>query len=367
MSTSAVLLTVGAMTATDTAFNPAKVEAFAGKLLPILSGALVSHMIDLGDRTGLFASSAEGGTSQEIAERAGAQERYVREWLGCMAISGIIDYDVTSDTYSLAPEHAMLLVGPGSMTPMARANTTLAPHVTGVARAFREGGGVPYSDYAPEFTEAMDGLGRGAFDQFLVQSYLPMAPGLTDLLTAGATAADFACGTGHALVVLAQAYPNSTFTGYDSDPFAIDRAKAEAAELGLKNVTFELTDILEVAPKQPLDAAFMFDALHDQVDPAGVLATVHRALRPGGTFLLREPHAADDLAGNLGDPMSAVMYAVSTLHCLTVSLAHDGAGIGTAFGEGLARRLLREAGFQDPAVQPAPGHPFDAVYVTRRA
>lgn len=355
------------MTATDTAFNPAKVEAFAGKLLPILSGAMVSHMIDLGDRTGLFASAAAGGTSQEIADRAGAHERYVREWLGCMAVTGIVDYDAASDIYSLPPEHAVLLVGPGSMAPIARANTTLAPHVSGVARVFREGGGVPYSDYAPEFTEAMDGLGRGAFDQFLVQAYLPMAPGLTDLLAAGATAADFACGTGHALTVLARAYPNSTFTGYDSDPFAIERAKAEAAEQGLKNVSFELADILKTAPSQPLDAAFMFDALHDQVDPAGVLAVVHRSLKPGGTFLLKEPHAADDLAGNLGNPMASVMYAVSTLHCLTVSLAHDGAGIGTAFGEGLARRLLQEAGFQDPTVQPAPGHPFDAVYVTRRA
>lgn len=361
------LLTVSGMTATDTAFDPAKVEAFAGQLMPILSGAMVSHMIDLGDRTGLFAAVAGGGTTQDIADRAGLHERYVREWLGCMAAGGIVDYDAADDTYSLCPEHAVLLVGPGSMTPIARANTTLAPHVSSVARVFREGGGVPYSDYAPEFTEAMDGLGRGAFDQFLVQAYLPMAPGLTERLTAGARAADFACGTGHALVVMARAFPNSTFTGYDSDPFAIERARAEAAELGLQNVSFELTDILTAQPSEPLDAAFMFDALHDQVDPAGVLAVVHAALAPGGAFLLREPHAADDLAGNLGNPAAVVMYAVSTLHCLTVSLAHDGAGIGTAFGEGLARRLLQDAGFQDPAVHPAPGHPFDAVYVTQRA
>ena len=360
------LLTVSDMTATDTAFDPAKVEAFAGKLLPILANGLVSHMIDLGDRTGLFAAAAGGGTTAEIAARGGLQERYVREWLGCMAVNGIVDYDATDDTYRLVPEHAVLLVGPGSMAPMAHANTTLAPHVTGVARAFREGGGVSYSEYCPEFTEAMDGMGRGAFDQFLVQAYLPLDPGLTDQLTEGARAADFACGTGHALVVLAQAFPNSTFTGYDSDPFAIERARAEAAQFGLKNVSFELTDILKASPGESLDAAFMFDALHDQVDPTGVLAVVHGALRPGGTFLLREPHAADDLAGNLGNPMAGVMYAVSTLHCLTVSLAHGGAGIGTAFGEGQARRLLRDAGFQDPEVHPAPGHPFDAVYVTHR-
>ena len=367
MCHAAHLLTVSGMTATDTAFNPAKVEAFAGQLMPTLAGALVSHMIDLGDRTGLLAASAGGGTSQQIAERAGAQERYVREWLGCMAVAGIVEFDPSSDTYLLPAEHAVLLVGPGSMAPMARANTTLAPHVAGVARAFLEGGGVPYADYCPEFTEAMDGMGRGAFDQFLVPAFLPMAPGLTETMAAGGRAADFACGTGHALVVLGQAFTESTFIGYDSDPFAIERARAEAAQFGLENVTFELTDILKVEPAEPLDAAFMFDALHDQVDPTGVLATVHQALKPGGTFLLREPHAADDLAGNLGNPMATVMYAVSTLHCLTVSLAHDGAGIGTAFGEGLARRLLTGAGFQDPAVHPAPGHPFDAIYVTQKA
>ena len=111
----------------------------------------------------------------------------------------------------------------------------------------------------------------------------------------------------------------------------------------------------------------MFDALHDQVDPPGVLRRIHAALAPDGIFFLREPHAADTLEGNLGNPMAAVQYSVSTLHCLTVSLAHGGAGIGTVFGEQLARPLLADAGFEDPTMHPAPGQPFDVVYVTRPA
>ncbi len=215
----------------------------------------------------------------------------------------------------------------------------LAEHVPALARVFRDGGGVPYADFAPEFTDVMDAMGRGGFDQFLIDAYLPVVPGLTERLAAGARVADVACGTGHALVLLGQAFPASTFTGYDLDENAIDRARAEAAGAGLTNVHFELADIAQLAVDTPFDAVFMFDALHDQVDPAGVLQRIHQMLAPDGVLFLREPHAADTLEGNLDNPMAPIQYSVSTLHCLTVSLAHGGAGIGTVFGEQLARSL----------------------------
>jgi SAM-dependent methyltransferase len=323
-------------------------------------------MLDLGDRTGLFAATASGGgTSHEIAERAGLQERYVREWLGCMVTSAIIDYDPASGSYALPAEHAALLAGPGSMAPIARANTTLGRHVEAMAGVFRDGGGLPYEAYVPDFTDALDAMGRGGLDQFLVSGYLPLAPGLREKLTAGARVADFACGTGHALVLLAQAFPASTFAGFDLDPYSVSRARDEAADLGLGNVTFEQADIVAVTADPPFDAVFMFNALHDLPDPASALAAIRACLAPGGTFMLREPHAADTLEGNIGNPMAPVQYAVSTLHCLTVSLAHGGAGIGTVFGEGLARRMLGAAGFADPSMQPAPGNPLDALYITR--
>jgi len=127
-----------------------------------------------------------------------------------------------------------------------------------------------------------------------------------------------------------------------------------------------VADVARLAAGDSFDIVFMFDALHDQVDPGAVLTGVHDALAPGGLLFLREPHAGDTLAENLASPMAPVMYSVSTLHCLTVSLAHGGAGIGTAFGEGLARKLLTGAGFADPDRHPAPGTPFDCVYITRK-
>ena len=353
------------MATTEMGFDPGRVEAFVGHLMPILKGGLLSHMIDIGDRTGLFAAAAQGpATSQELADRAGLQERYVREWLGAMATEGIIDFDPADQTFTLAPEHAVLLVGASSMAPIAHANTVLAKHVPELARVFREGGGLPYADYTPEFTDAMDAIGRGGYDQFLLDAYLPLAPELIEKLSAGATAADVACGTGHTLVLMAGAFPASTFTGYDTDPIAIERARSEATAAGLTNVSFELADIAQLSVAAPLDAVFVFDALHDQVDPAGVLQRIHAALATDGTLFLREPHAADTLEANLANPMAPIQYSVSTLHCLTVSLAHDGAGIGTVFGEQLARRMLTEAGFADPVLHPAPGQPFDAVYIT---
>jgi SAM-dependent methyltransferase len=232
-------------------------------------------------------------------------------------------------------------------------------------QAFHEGGGVPYAAFTPEFTDAMDAMGRGVFDTMLLDSYLPLAPGLAETLAAGARVADVACGTGHALVILARAFPASTFVGYDLDEHAIARARAEATGAGVTNVTFEVADAARFTVATPFDVVFVFDALHDQVHPAAVLARVHDALAPGGLLFMREPHAADTLAGNLPNPMAPIFYSVSTLHCLTVSLAHGGVGIGSAFGEQMARRMLAEAGFGEADLHPAPGHPFDVVYVTR--
>jgi ubiquinone/menaquinone biosynthesis C-methylase UbiE len=194
-----------------------------------------------------------------------------------------------------------------------------------------------------------------------------MAPGLVDRLRGGARVADVACGTGHALVLLAQAFPASTFTGYDLDEGALERGRAEATAAGLTNVTFAMCDVATLQVEQPFDAVFMFDALHDQADPAGVLERVHAALAPGGTFFLKEPRVSSNLEDNIGNPFAPLVYSVSTLHCMPVSLALDGAGLGTAFGEQLARRLLTDAGFLDVGVHDAPGDPIDAVFITTKA
>ena len=355
-------------TTIETTFDGAKAEAFGGRIMSILTGSLLSSMVDIGHRTGLFTAAAEGpATSEQLAARAGLCERYVREWLGAVTTGGIVEYVEATGEFFLPPEHAALLTGPAGVGPVAVANTVLAGHTHQIAQVFREGGGVPYAAFTPEFTDIMDAMGRGVFDTMLLDRYLPLAPGLGETLAAGARVADVACGTGHVLVLLAQAFPASTFTGYDLDEHAIARARAEATGASLKNVTFEVLDVARLAAATPFDVVFVFDAIHDQVDPGAVLARIRDALVPGGLLFMREPHAADTLAGNLANPMAPIFYSISTMHCLTVSLAHGGAGIGSAFGEGLARRMLAEAGFGPADVHPAPGHPFDAVYVARTA
>jgi SAM-dependent methyltransferase len=353
---------------TDTAFDPAKVEEFSGRMMGIYAGSMLSYMIDIGHRTGLFPVAAGGpATSAEIAERAGLTERYVREWLGAMVTGGIVDHDATTSTYVLPPERAAVLTdGPMNLATFAQFNTHLGKHVHQVARAFREGGGVPYDEYRPEFTDVMDGISRGIFDAHLVDAYLPLVPGLVERLRAGGRVADVACGTGHALVLLGRAFPRSTFVGFDIDDGSIARARAETRGAGLDNVTFEACDAARLRVDEPFDAVLVFDALHDQVDPAAVLRSIHRALRAGGHLLMKEPYAADSLEGNRANPMAPILYSVSTLHCLTVSLAYGGAGIGTLMGERQARTLLDGAGFVDVQVHPAPGDPADAIYVAAR-
>jgi SAM-dependent methyltransferase len=361
--------TGGHMTTTTDTFDPAVAEAFAGTLFGFYTGGMLTFMIDIGHRTGLFEAAAKGpATSQELADRAGLHERYVREWLGAMATSHVFNYDARTRTYTLPAEHAACLTGGGSgnLAPISQFPAHMGKHLQQVAQAFREGGGVPYEAFRPEFTDVMDAGSRNGFDEHLIASTLPLAPGLTERLQAGARVADIGCGTGHAIVLMAAAFPSSSFVGYDMAEDALAKARAEAAEAGLENATFERCDVAQLAPEEPFDVIVSFDTIHDQVDPVAVLASVYGALVPGGTYLMQEPHVSSNLEDNLANPVAPLIYAVSTLHCLTVSLAHGGAGLGTAFGEQMARQLLADAGFADIAVNPSPGDPMDAVYVSHK-
>jgi 2-polyprenyl-3-methyl-5-hydroxy-6-metoxy-1,4-benzoquinol methylase len=357
------------MTATETELDPAEIEACSTHVLKIYGDTMLNYMIDIGHRTGLLASAAESpGTCAELAARAGLQERYVREWLATMVTGGVVEYDPAAKTYTLPPAYAAVLTGgPLPFASFARLQTHLAKHVHEVARAFREGGGVPYAAYRPEFTDVMDSISRTFFDLALVDGCLPQVPGLTESLEAGANVADVCCGTGHALVVLGRRFPNSTFVGYDLDEGAIGQARAEASGAGLTNVRFLVADAAGLGVTEEFDAVFVFDAVHDQVDPARVLESINASLKPGGVLYMKEPTAADNLEDNIGNPFAPVLYGCSTLHCMTVSLAHDGAGIGTAMGPKIAQGLLAGAGFADVTVNEAPGDPGDAVYIARKA
>lgn len=357
------------MTATETELDPAEIEAASTHVLQIYGDTMLNYMIDIGHRTGLLAAAAEGpATSDELAARAGLTERYVREWLATMVTGNVVEYDPGTKTYTLPRAYAAVLTGgPLPFASFAQMQTHLGKHVHEVARAFREGGGVPYAAYRPEFTDVMDNISRTFFDLALVDGCLAQVPGLVEQLDAGAAVADVCCGTGHSLVVLGRRFPNSTFVGYDFDEGAIGRARAEATGAGLTNVVFNVCDAARLGVEDEYDAVFVFDAIHDQVEPDRVLSSIHTALKPGGVLYVKEPCAADNLEDNIGNPFAPVLFGCSTLHCMTISLAHGGAGIGTGMGQALAQQLLASAGFEDVRVEPAPGDPGDAVYISRKA
>jgi SAM-dependent methyltransferase len=351
------------------AINQERAAAFADQLFGYYTGGFVTFMIDLGVRTGLLDAVAEGpATSTRLAARAGLQERYVREWLGAVATAGIVDYNPATATYTLPAEHAVCLTGDTELNvaPLSLLAGLLAQHIQPVATAFREGGGVPYAAYRPEFTDVMDALSRGTLDGVLVEGIVPLVTGLADRLHAGIDVADIGCGTGHSTNLLARAFPASTFVGYDLAIDAIDRGRAEAREYGLSNVAFDVLDVTNLPPDPPRGAVFAFDAIHDQTDPAGVLRAVFDALEPGGTFVMFDIRASSQLEKNIGNPLAPWLYAVSTLHCMTVSLAEGGAGLGTAWGEELALEMLNEAGFVDLEVHEVPGDPLDSAYVAHK-
>ncbi|MFP3991675.1 class I SAM-dependent methyltransferase [Streptomyces sp. E11-3] len=355
---------------TEAALDEARVEAFAGKLIDMYAASTVTLMIDLAHRNGLFEALAAGpGTSEALADRAGLQERYVRECLAALATSGLVEYEPSDHRYTLPAEHAVCLTGEGSMnmSTFAQITTLLAKHVDGVSRAFKEGGGVPYEDFRPEFTEVMDAESRGTFDGQLLTGMLPLVDGLPERLEAGGVrAADVGCGTGHAINLMARAYPKSTFVGYDLAPEPIERARAEAAEYGVSNATFEVRDIAELPARPPFDVIFAFDSIHDQAAPQAVLDRVCEALVPGGLFVMVDVRVSSRLEENIGNPLAPWVYSVSTLHCMTVSLARGGAGLGTAWGEELARQMLTDAGFTDIKVHQVPDDPVNGLYVAHK-
>ena len=344
-----------------------RVQEFARKVFGFYTSGLLTLMVEIGYRTGLFEAAARGpATSEELALRAGMQERYVREWLSALTTGGVFEYDPATRRFTLPPEHATCLTGPSSrnLAPASQSLQMLARRVPRVIDCFRRGGGVSYAEYQPDFTEAQDASWRRLYDGLLIKGFLPLAPGLPGRLAAGIRVADIGCGTGHAINLMAREYPRSTFVGYDLGRTAIERARAEALEMGLVNARFEVMDATRLVPDAPFDLITSFDAIHDQRDPSTALRRIRGALAPGGLYFMLEPKASSRLEDNVGQPFTAYMYGMSVMHCMTVSLAENGAGLGTAWGEQLARTLLAEAGFSSVDVVDAPG-PQNSVYLCR--
>lgn len=342
--------------------------AFLDHLKAAYRGAALTQMIELGARHGLFDALASGPTTSEgLAARTGLNERQLREWLGATTVGQITSFDPATLVYTLPSEHALWLTGTRhtNITPIAGMLNGLSQRIPDVADAFHHGRGVPYEAYRPHFTCSMDVVGRAKYDALLVKVYLSKVAGLLETLRSGARVADVGCGTGHCINLMAKAFPLSAFVGFDFSTEAIDHARTEAAEMGLTNATFEVADAATVADHhEPFDVAFAFDAIHDQADPAGVLAAIHRSLKPHGRFVMLDINASSDLADNTADPGNLILYAMSVMHCMQVSLAGGGPGLGTVWGHQLATTMLGDAGFTGIERFDLEGDPTNCLYAS---
>ena len=347
--------------------NPDLVKQFGAKLLGIYTGGVITKLIDIGYQVGLFEASKIGpATSRQLADRAGLKERYVREWLGAMVTSGVFAYDAEARTYSLPEEHALLLTGDAhtNIAPTSRMINHFGTHLQRLTACFRDGGGIPYSAYRPVFTQCMDDSWRRIYDHLLVSGFIPAVDGLPEALRSGIRVLDIGCGTGHASNVLAREFPRSTFVGYDIAEDAIVRAREESRQMGLTNVSFEVVDVASLPADGEFDLITAFDAIHDQRAPDAVLRGACRSLAPNGTFLMIEFKFSSRVEENIGNPFAPMYYGFSLMHCMPVSLALDGQGLGTVWGEQLARTYLADAGFGHVSMLDSP-RPQNCIFVAR--
>jgi len=345
-------------------------DAFADRMIDLLNDGALTLMVSIGHRTGLFDAMAElaPATSGEIAAAARLNERYVREWLGAMVSGDIVHYYPEAATYHLPPEHAAALTRnatPNNVAVFAQYISLLGQVEDRVVECFRRGGGVPYSAY-PRFHEVMAEDSGQTVVAALIDDILPLVPGLVEALTDGIDVLDVGCGRARALLLLARTFPNSRFTGYDLSSEAIDEARAEARALGLANVRLAVRDVTELGEAAAYDLITAFDAVHDQARPDALLRGIAAALRPGGTFLMQDIQASSHLHNNVDHPIGPFLYTISCMHCMTVSLAAEGVGLGAVWGEEKAVEMVRDAGFRHIAVHRLP-HDFQNNYYVATA
>ncbi len=347
-----------------------KMNAFAEKMIGVLNHSVLALMTALGHRTGLFDAMGRlfgPASSYQIAGEAKLSERYVREWLGSMVTGGVVEYDAATHTYRLPAEHAQFLTRaavPNNMAAATQFVAVLGSAEDELVKAFAHGRGVPYTAYH-RFHEVMAEESAQTVVAALSDHILPLVPGLTERLAAGIDVLDVGCGSGLAMITLAQSFPNSRFAGYDLSPDAVRCAREEAARRGLTNIRFEDRDLSNLNESAAYDLVTAFDAIHDQSQPARVLENVRSALRPSGVFLMQDISGSSHLATDMKHPLAPFLYGISCMHCMSVSLAYGGPGLGAMWGKEKALSMLRAAGFADVTVKELPHDLMNFYYIAR--
>jgi 2-polyprenyl-3-methyl-5-hydroxy-6-metoxy-1,4-benzoquinol methylase len=344
--------------------DEAKLHAFVGKMLGDLGGAFGVPTVRLGFRLGLFeALAASPATAAELARRAGGlNERYVREWALAQAANGYLDFDPAADAFSLSPEQAMVFANRDSPVYLAGGFELVAAMIEAEAKVeqcFRNGTGVRWGDHAGCLFCATGAFFRPGYVNNIVQSWIPALDGVEARLRAGAKVADVGCGVGFSTLLMAEAYPESRFIGYDFHEASIDEARRHAADHGLgERVRFEVATAKEIVGRD-FDLVTMFDCLHDMGDPRGCAAHMRRILAPGGRWMIVEPIAGDRPEENF-NPVGRLYYNASTMICVPTSLDQEvGEGLGAQAGEARLAAIIREGGFD--TVRRAAEGPFNMV------
>ena len=345
-----------------------KLNKLIGKMLGDLGGAYSVPTVRIGFRLGLFDALSTGSlTAAELAAKTGLTERYVREWSFAQAANGNIDYDAASNRFSLSPEQAMVFTVKDSPVYMEGGFDLAAAMIEGepkVENAFRNGGGVTWGESAGCLFCAVGAFFRPGYVNNIVQAWLPAIEGALPKLQSGAKVADVGGGVGFSTLLMAQAFPASTFIGYDFHQPSIDQANAHARAHGLADrVRFSAALAKEIADRD-FDLVTMFDCLHDMGDPRGCAAHMRRLLKADGAWMIVEPIAADDPAANIASPVSRLYYNASTMICVPTSLAQEvGEGLGAQAGEKKLTEVITGAGFSH--VRRATDGPFNMVLEAR--
>ncbi len=350
-----------------TEIDPAKLEAFMGQAVTDMGAVISAPLFVIGERLGLYKAMAGAGpmTSDEVAAEAGVAERSVREWLGNQAAGGYVVYDPDADTYELPPEQAMALADEESPFYLLGAYELIASLYADeekIAAAFKTGDGMGWHEHDHRLFKGTERFFRPGYKGHLVGEWIPALDGVEAKLTAGAKVADIGCGHGASTVLMAEAFPESEFHGFDYHPASIERAREAAADAGLSNALFEVATAKDY-PGTGYDLVAVFDCLHDMGDPVGASTHVHDTLAPDGTWLIVEPFAGDHVEDNL-NPVGRVFYGASTMICTPASLDQEvGLALGAQAGQERLTEVIKEGGFAD--VRRATETPFNLILEAR--
>lgn len=349
--------------------NQDKVHELAFRVVGDTAGAFTLALGYIGDRLGLFKAMADAGPlrSPALAAKTQLNERYVREWLRAMVAAEYIDYDATTETYHMTQEQAFVLANEDSpmfVGGILQFTTPSICNVSKIAEAFQKGGGISYSEMGDEIPHAIERLFRPGYLNFLAKDWLGAVPGLVARLEKGASIADIGCGRGQSTTIMGKQFPKSKVLGIDYHQQSIENGRRLATEQGLSNVEFLQAAGHEIPSGKKFDLICSFDCIHDMVDPKATLRAIRAALLDDGVYVWSEPNASANAHENR-NPVGKMFHALSPMHCMTVSLAHNGAGLGTVIGESGARSLAKEAGFTRFERLPIQ-NPFNQFFALRK-